>query len=395
VSEVLRVGLNIRVALGGWLGGFYYLVNLARAVATLDASERPDVRAFVPMDDPRLPRAELDGVAAVTEFPEGDPRRDLPVRVRNRLRRFVALTTGATWGIEAALADAPVDVLFPSWGLAPGTAAVEIPWIYDLQHVQLPENFSQRERERRDAVFRDMVGRARLVVVSSEDAARRLGEAFPGGRVRVLRFTTVPDSSWTEGDPASAAAAHGIAGRYALLPNQLWVHKNHGVAFEAIRLLRDHGTDVTLVCTGPDVDGRHPGYVEKLRDYLRTHRLEQRVRILGAVPRHDYVQLLRGAATVVQPSLYEGWSSTVEDARALGKRLVLSDLPVHREQDPEGAIFFPPHSPEALRDALADALEQPPLVPSDEDALARQAERVRAYGLSFVAIAMEAAQRTA
>jgi glycosyltransferase involved in cell wall biosynthesis len=390
MSEPLCIGLNFRVALGGWLGGFYYLVNLARAVATLDAAERPDLRAFVPVDDPRLPRAELNGVTPVSEYPEGDPRRALPVRVRNRLRWLVARATGATWGVEAALAKAPVDLLFPAWGVAPAADVVEVPWIYDLQHVQLPENFSQRELEKRDAVFRDMVGRARLVVVSSEDAARRLDEAFPGGRIRVLRFTTVPDASWTEGDQSETAAVHGIAGRYALLPNQLWVHKNHGVAFEAIRLLRDRGTDVTLVCTGPAVDGRHPGHVGKLREYVARHRLEQQVRILGAVPRREYVQFLRGAAAVVQPSRYEGWSSTVEDARALGKRLVVSDLPVHREQNPEGAIFFPAESAEALADALADALERPTVVPSEADALERQTDRVRAYARSFVAIAAEA-----
>ena len=390
MSETPRVGLNFRIALGGWLGGFYYLVNLARAVATLDERERPELSALVPVDDPRLPRSELDGLATVVGFPEGDPRRDLSVRVRNRLRRAAARAAGRRWGLEAALAGASVDVLFPAWRVAREATAVEVPWIYDLQHIELPENFSERERAKRDAVFGDMVGHARVVVVSSEDAALKLAASFPGGRVRVLRFTTVPDAAWMEGDPVAAAAAHGIVGRYALLPNQLWVHKNHRVAFEAIRLLRDRGIEVTLVCTGPAVDGRHPSHVDALRDYLRTHRLEQHVRILGAVPRRDYVQLLRGAALVVQPSLYEGWSSTVEDARALGKRLVLSDLPVHREQDPEGATFFPARSPDALAGALVTALDAPAVVASETEALKRHAERVRTYARSFAAIAAEA-----
>ena len=101
---------------------------------------------------------------------------------------------------------------------------------------------------------------------------------------------------------------------------------------------------------------------------------------------------MRGAAAVVQPSLFEGWSTVVEDARALGKRVFLSDIPVHREQRPAGAVYFDPHRPEVLADEIArtwDALPDGPALDEDRCALADQRERVARYADDYLAIADE------
>jgi glycosyltransferase involved in cell wall biosynthesis len=65
------------------------------------------------------------------------------------------------------------------------------------------------------------------------------------------------------------------------------------------------------------------------------------------------LQLLRKSLAIIQPSLFEGWSTVVEDARALGKSLILSNLPVHLEQNPPHAHYFDPTSPEALAEQIA------------------------------------------
>ena len=82
---------------------------------------------------------------------------------------------------------------------------------------------------------------------------------------------------------------------------------------------------------------------------------------------------MRASDAVLNPSLFEGWSTTVEEAKSLGKRVVLSDIPVHREQAPAGAVYFPPRNPKALADVLRGVL-------SDRDAGGemRRAERAKA-----------------
>jgi glycosyltransferase involved in cell wall biosynthesis len=79
-------------------------------------------------------------------------------------------------------------------------------------------------------------------------------------------------------------------------------------------------------------------------------------RVLGVVPYSDMMSLMRNAVAIVNPSLFEGWSSTVEEAKILGKTILLSDLPVHREQNPKRAIFFDPNNAGTLADAFREVL---------------------------------------
>jgi glycosyltransferase involved in cell wall biosynthesis len=61
---------------------------------------------------------------------------------------------------------------------------------------------------------------------------------------------------------------------------------------------------------------------------------------------------MRKCTALVNPSFFEGWSSTVEEAKSLGKRLVISDIPVHREQNPDNAFYFDPKNENELADIL-------------------------------------------
>ena len=61
--------------------------------------------------------------------------------------------------------------------------------------------------------------------------------------------------------------------------------------------------------------------------------------LLGQVD-HGLVQALTiGANALLNPSRFEGWSTTVEEAKAVGTPTLLSDLPVHREQVPDARFF--------------------------------------------------------
>ncbi len=38
------------------------------------------------------------------------------------------------------------------------------------------------------------------------------------------------------------------------------------------------------------------------------------------------------STALINPSQFEGWSTTVEEAKSLGVKMLLSDLEVHKEQ---------------------------------------------------------------
>jgi glycosyltransferase involved in cell wall biosynthesis len=230
-----------------------------------------------------------------------------------------------------------------------------------------------------------------VVVVSSHAARRDIETNFPEsvGKLRVLHFHTVMDETWLEPDPRETAARYALPERFLFLPNQFWAHKEHQTAFEAVRRLHARGIEICLACTGTPADPGRPDHYANLEAFVAEHGLASEIRLLGRIPRNDYFQLIRAAHAVVQPSRFEGWSSTVEDARAFGKSIVLSDIDVHLEQAPERARYFPVGDADALADAMAEMLQQ--ATPHEERVtFTRQKEAVAAYARTALAIFAEA-----
>ena len=78
-------------------------------------------------------------------------------------------------------------------------------------------------------------------------------------------------------------------------------------------------------------------------------------RVLGLVPYEHVTALSRDSQALINPSLFEGWSTTVEEAKSMGKRILLSRIPVHVEQDPPGGTFFDPADPDELAALMEEA----------------------------------------
>ena len=81
---------------------------------------------------------------------------------------------------------------------------------------------------------------------------------------------------------------------------------------------------------------------------------ENNIRLLGSVDHALVKAMMICANALLNPSLFEGWSTTVEEAKAVGTPMLLSDLHVHREQAP-GACFFEVDDPLALATAIDGA----------------------------------------
>jgi glycosyltransferase involved in cell wall biosynthesis len=80
-------------------------------------------------------------------------------------------------------------------------------------------------------------------------------------------------------------------------------------------------------------------------------------RVLGPVPFDHLIGLMQHAVAFINPSKFEGWSTTVEEAKSMGKQIILSDIPVHQEQAPARGIFFPATNPDALAQAMLTAIK--------------------------------------
>lgn len=379
---MIRVGLPL-LGQGGWQGGRNYLLNLIRALR----EAAPDVQPVLLVDA----AAEPDPAFRDLEI----HRRTGPLATSNarRLGGLGALMSGRDLVEERWLRDARVDVYSHGRPIS-GASVPTIFWLGDLQHRMQPHMFSRRDRWGREVAMRQGLRHASVVVASSETSRLESIDAFgaAAARVRVLRFATLPTGgrAGVAGIIGATALAErkGLPPRWIHLPNQFWKHKNHDVVVDALAL----APDVIVVATGPQHDFRHPGHFDAVMRRAHARGVRDRFRVLGLVDEDAQLGLMRHAVAVLNPSWFEGWSTTVEEAKALGKRVILSDLAVHREQAPERAVFFPPDDAETLARALREAWEDERV---DDDvhvdrAMVAARARVLAYGRTYRALLDEA-----
>ena len=307
--------------------------------------------------------------------------------------KVAARLLGRSWLSNRLISGQGIDIL--SHAGPTGEAGIRnIAWIPDFQHVHLPQFFSKRDLRKRNANFRDTIARSDLIVLSSEAARRDLAAFAPKyvEKVRVLQFCSLrQEANWR--DPIDLSAVYGIDGPFFYIPNQLWAHKNHLTAIRALAQIKSNFPELTIVCSGSLNDYRNPGHLERLREEIFRLGLDQRFKLLGVIDYSHVAHLMLQSVAVVNPSLFEGWSTTVEEAKVLGRPLILSDIKVHREQCINGeAIFFDSLDEKSLADQMITQLHKPFQTFSEADdkiAISRHSSKSTAFAKKFVGIVNE------
>jgi glycosyltransferase involved in cell wall biosynthesis len=211
-------------------------------------------------------------------------------------------------------------------------------------------------------------------------------------KARVLQpISAIPPSVYDD-DPISLCAQYNLPAKFFYLPNQFWKHKNHITVFRALKILKDRGVPVFVVCSGHLDDYRHPTFLSELLQEISRLNIREQVAVLGVVPREHVFQLMRQSVGVLNPSLFEGYGMTVDEARSFGKQILVSDIAPHREQNPPRATFFDKLDSENLAEQLERIwreIEPGPNARVEATSRNEMPERMRNYAESFIAIANE------
>jgi glycosyltransferase involved in cell wall biosynthesis len=267
-------------------------------------------------------------------------------------------------------------------------------WIYDFQHRHMPHMFTKKTYWKREIGFRALAQYSTRIMVSSEDARHDCETFYPAARGRILvnHFAVKLGPTSSTQELLQIRELYRLPEKFFYLPNQFWKHKNHLLVLEALRLLKQRGVSIVVVVSGNPQDCRDPAHPQRIVNTVREYGLENEFRILGLIPYPHVGFLMRLSAAVINPSLFEGWSTTVEEAKAYGVPLVLSNIGVHQEQAPDTCKFFDPTKAEELAKVLSLAWEEWSPGPRPRaETTAAEANRLRriAFAQRFVAIAQE------
>lgn len=248
-----------------------------------------------------------------------------------------------------------IDVLSHSGYLGRSSRIAAVAWVPDFQHLHLPQYFRRWDVQRRTAEIARIVAASSRVIVSSQSALGDLLQIAPeaGSKTNVLRFVG-PCHNQPIVTLRELREKYGFSGPFFYLPNQYWAHKNHLAVIRALGCLRQQGRLVTVVSTGKTGDFRQSDFFRTIENEIARQDVANEYRMLGVVPYHHVLSLLHHCSCLINPSYFEGWSTTVEEAKSFNKPMLLSDIAVHREQAEGLARFFSPDDAQQLADLMWD-----------------------------------------
>lgn len=328
--EKVRIGFLLPLT-DGWLGGVNYYRNLLNI---LSRNPEFDLVGIIPK---HMNKTLLHG------FPKIEYVRTVALDSCGWgffLRRCIHKFFRYDYMLKYAVNKAHIQVLSHVQEPCNFKGIKQIGWIPDFQHKHLPNFFSREEVIARDKGFEKLAKVCDCVILSSQDAKKDFTEYMSSyaQKAKVLSFVVLVnrDVSCSEEE----LLEYDIPEKFFYIPNQFWVHKNHRLVLEALLLLHNRGIDITVICTGNTEDYRSVDHYRKLQNFVQENQLQRNFRVLGKVPYSVVVGLMIRCKALLNPSLFEGWNTMVEEAKTLGKQIILSDLPVHKEQNPRGGVFF-------------------------------------------------------
>ena len=128
--------------------------------------------------------------------------------------------------------------------------------------------------------------------------------------------------------------------------------KDHANLFRALRHLKTYGVEPTLILVGP---GMEPDNLELL-ELIAHYQLELRIELLG--PQDDIAVIMNGIDLHVMSSRSEGFPNVLVEAMACGCPCVSTDVGAAAYILDNTGWLVPPEDPEALGDAIKQALQQ-------------------------------------
>lgn len=381
----MHICLNLSAS-ASWMGGVIYIQNIARAINSLPAEETQDIKLSVTVSRSNISLVKpisncLDKIYVNESF---------YLKSLKNLAEYFPL-------IPVKLFNPyKIDFLYPTvcgnnspfaWG----------GWIPDFQAYYFPEFFTPKLIESCKQWHKVVSQSASVAVFSSEVARKDFRNFYPESKVptEVLHFATSPEENWFHLNPIEVQQKYSLSDHFFLVCNQFCKHKDHTVIIEALDFLRKRGHKLMVVCTGKTEDPRDSAFFGQLVRKIKSLGLQEQFVILGLIPRIDQIQLMRRCLAVIQPSRFEGWSTVVEDARTMGKPVILSDIPVHLEQNPPYSYFFSQGNSQDLANIIqqaTDALKPGPDPEAERKAKEENLARLQQFGRRFLEIALTANQ---
>lgn len=333
-----------------WTGGLIYIINAIKILKYLEDKDCPTV---VIIYKPEL-KEYLDEV----DYPYLETIEHTFPSLASGY--FNSILKNKNVFVDDLVTQHQLNAIFPmhDYPVKSKLDAKLVSWYADLQHFYYPQFFSKKRLLERKIRINLILQNAKDLVVSSEavkDDFIQFYKIPDTIKIHVYRFVSIIDSLPSM-NSNEIRLKYGLPDQYFMVCNQFQKHKNHLVVFKAAAELQKKGIPFHIAITGRFPSDPNSEYLKELHDIVNVNKLETSISFLGLIPRGDQLLLMKYAKAIIQPSLFEGWSTVIEDAKSLQVPVIASNLKVNIEQLAEKGTYFESHNDEEL----ATILEQYP-----------------------------------
>ncbi len=248
-----------------------------------------------------------------------------------------------------------IDLL---WISVPFRLDISVPYIFtvwDLGHRMTPF-FPEVSTvgwtwEAREATYQKMLYRASYVVTGNDEGKREILANYPmnAEKIKVVPFP-VPESCNRQ--LVLPESVPGIVEPFIFYPAQFWAHKNHVILVKALNYLRAE-KHININCYFVGTDQGNQDFIQR---QIADCRLGDQIKILGFVDEVTLRFLYKKAFAMTFVSLLGPNNLPPLEAAALGCPIILSDLPGHREQMQDAALYVNAKDSRAVGDAIGAIL---------------------------------------
>ncbi|MDX2049449.1 MAG: glycosyltransferase [Chitinophagaceae bacterium] len=391
-----KIGL-IGVGSINWLGGLQYVTNIVHALESIGSEQ--DIEVHI-LKNERQHFPHLDHFKNIKLYLHDIDSYFPPWSFTNRVvwffqRKFFKRIVPR---MENKLIKEKFDFVFPIIVSSCNGQLNTAGWIADFQYHYYPEGASPEVTASAYREISFISHNCKKIVLSSKACEDDCHSIFPvtRGKTHAMPFTVyIGQELLHKNNFDELLKKYQLPENFIIVSNLFCPTKNHVTLFKAIALLKDKGIRIDLACTGNIVDQRNLHFGNEILQSITNLGVRDRVHLLGIIPRQDQVTLYRMSKAIVQPSVNEGWSTLVEEAKVLGKNLLLSNIAVHLEQNPGNPYFFESTNVSDLADKIEKLLNDTrgvrfPEMDKEKQAFEAYQKKIQEFGRRFMEVAASA-----
>jgi len=321
-----------------WQGGFNVIVNLINAIL-INKKKSKKINIFLIVSNKKiLINCKIPNSVKIIE----DKEITKPKQYKRFIDKIFLIFFNKTFFLEKRLKKYGINIISHS-NIYTGKKSItkSIVWIPDFQFFHFPNNFSLKYKILKKINLLIYSKYSDQILLSSNTAKNDLKKiCYPAFKMALVNSFCFPESKkMNRSILKKILKDYKIPNKFFYVPNQYWVHKNHKVVLKALKFLKKN-SKIKIISTGFSQDYRFPDYFKSISKYINDNKLNNNFIYLGVVPDKIVKYLMHKCLAIINPSKFEGWNTSVEQGKAIGKKIILSNISTHKEQNPPDAYFF-------------------------------------------------------